>query len=206
MCIRDRRNIEIRKSVVKAAQSASSLKDKVMISDLSMKQVDAEMYQIDMNISNENDFSCDVFPMLGCTATMVVDDWGREETVETYINGSDTVYGRSVSLKIDAEKFEPLESVGLAPHETKKVIYTIAKEDVTDITSLNGNPDTIYGDVKELKDIKPVSYTHLDYKLYLGFIDLKGNLKDQGALWVFLYRCLNIKDVVNGISVICNKL
>ena len=37
------RNIEIRKSVVKAAQSASSLKDKVMISDLSMKQVDAEM-------------------------------------------------------------------------------------------------------------------------------------------------------------------
>ena len=40
----------------------------------------------------------------------------------------------------------------------------------------------------------------VDYKLYLGFIDLKGNLKDQGALWVFLYRCLNIKDVVNGIS------
>lgn len=152
------RNIEIRKSVVKAAQSASSLKDKVMISDLSMKQVDAEMYQIDMNISNENDFSCDVFPMLGCTATMVVDDWGREETVETYINGSDTVYGRSVSLKIDAEKFEPLESVGLAPHETKKVIYTIAKEDVTDITSLNGNPDTIYGDVKELKDIKLLDF------------------------------------------------
>ena len=151
-------NIEIRKSVVKAAQSASSLKDKVMISDLSMKQVDAEMYQIDMNISNENDFSCDVFPMLGCTATMVVDDWGREETVETYINGSDTVYGRSVSLKIDAEKFEPLESVGLAPHETKKVIYTIAKEDVTDITSLNGNPDTIYGDVKELKDIKLLDF------------------------------------------------
>ena len=152
------RNIEIRKGVVKAAQSASSLKDKVMISDLSMKQVDAEMYQIDMNISNENDFSCDVFPMLGCTATMVVDDWGREETVETYINGSDTVYGRSVSLKIDAEKFEPLESVGLAPHETKKVIYTIAKEDVTDITSLNGNPDTIYGDVKELKDIKLLDF------------------------------------------------
>ncbi len=152
------RNIEIRKSVVKAAQSASSLKDKVMISDLSMKQVDAEMYQIDMNISNENDFSCDVFPMLGCTATMVVDDWGREETVETYINGSDTVYGRSVSLKIDAEKFEPLESVGLAPHETKKVIYTIAKEDVTDITSLNGNQDTIYGDVKELKDIKLLDF------------------------------------------------
>lgn len=152
------RNIEIRKSVVKAAQSASSLKDKVMISDLSMKQVDAEMYQIDMNISNENDFSCDVFPMLGCTATMAVDDWGREETVETYINGSDTVYGRSVSLKIDAEKFEPLESVGLAPHETKKVIYTIAKEDVTDITSLNGNPDTIYGDVKELKDIKLLDF------------------------------------------------
>ena len=152
------RNIEIRKSVVKAAQSASSLKDKVMISDLSMKQVDAEMYQIDMNISNENDFSCDVFPMMGCTATMVVDDWGREETVETYINGSDTVYGRSVSLKIDAEKFEPLESVGLAPHETKKVIYTIAKEDVTDITSLNGNPDTIYGDVKELKDIKLLDF------------------------------------------------
>lgn len=152
------RNIEIRKSVVKAAQSASSLKDKVMISDLSMKQVDAEMYQIDMNISNENDFSCDVFPMLGCTATMVVDDWGREETVETYINGSDTVYGRSVSLKIDAEKFEPLESVGLAPHETKKVIYTIAKEDVTDITSLNGNPDAIYGDVKELKDIKLLDF------------------------------------------------
>lgn len=152
------RNIEIRKSVVKAAQSASSLKDKVMISDPSMKQVDAEMYQIDMNISNENDFSCDVFPMLGCTATMVVDDWGREETVETYINGSDTVYGRSVSLKIDAEKFEPLESVGLAPHETKKVIYTIAKEDVTDITSLNGNPDTIYGDVKELKDIKLLDF------------------------------------------------
>lgn len=152
------RNIEIRKSVVKAAQSASSLKDKVMISDLSMKQVDAEMYQIDMNISNENDFSCDVFPMLGCTATMVVDDWGREETVETYINGSDTVYGRSVSLKIDAEKFEPLESVGLAPHETKKVIYTIAKENVTDITSLNGNPDTIYGDVKELKDIKLLDF------------------------------------------------
>lgn len=152
------RNIEIRKSVVKAAQSASSLKDKVMISDLSMKQVDAEMYQIDMNISNENDFSCDVFPMLGCTATMVVDDWGREETVETYINGSDTVYGRSVSLKIDAEKFEPLESVGLAPHETKKVIYTIAKEDVTDITSLNGNLDTIYGDVKELKDIKLLDF------------------------------------------------
>ena len=40
----------------------------------------------------------------------------------------------------------------------KKVIYTIAKEDVTDITSLNGNPDTIYGDVKELKDIKLLDF------------------------------------------------
>lgn len=38
------------------------------------------------------------------------------------------------------------------------MIYTIAKEDVTDITSLNGNPDTIYGDVKELKDIKLLDF------------------------------------------------
>lgn len=36
------KNIEITNSVVKAAESASSLKDKVMISDLSMKRADAE--------------------------------------------------------------------------------------------------------------------------------------------------------------------
>lgn len=152
------KNIEITNSVVKAAESASSLKDKVMISDLSMKRADAETYQIDMTISNDNDFSCDVFPMLGCTATMVVDDWGREETVETYINDGDTFYGVETNLKVSAERFEPLISVGLAPHETKKVIYTIDKEAVTDITHLSGNPDIISGDVKELKDIKLLDF------------------------------------------------
>ena len=152
------KNIEITNSVVKAAESASSLKDKVMISDLSMKRADAETYQIDMTISNDNDFSCDVFPMLGCTATMVVDDWGREETVETYINGGDTFYGVETNLKVSAERFEPLISVGLAPHETKKVIYTIDREAVTDITYLSGNPDIISGDVKELKDIKLLDF------------------------------------------------
>lgn len=152
------KNIEITNSVVKAAESASSLKDKVMISDLSMKRADAETYQIDMTISNDNDFSCDVFPMLGCTATMVVDDWGREETVETYINGGDTFYGVETNLKVSAERFEPLISVGLASHETKKVIYTIDKEAVTDITRLSGNPDIISGDVKELKDIKLLDF------------------------------------------------
>lgn len=152
------KNIEITNSVVKAAESASSLKDKVMISDLSMKRADAETYQIDMVISNDNDFSCDVFPMLGCTATMVVDDWGREETVETYINGGNTFYGVETNLKVSAERFEPLISVGLAPHETKKAIYTIDREAVTDITYLSGNPDIISGDVKELNDIKLLDF------------------------------------------------
>lgn len=159
------KNIEITNSVVKAAESASSLKDKVMISDLSMKRTDAETYQIDMEISNDNDFSCDVFPMLGCTATMVVDDWGREETVETYINGGNTLYGVETNLKVNAERFEPLISVGLAPHETKKVIYTIDREAVTDITYLSGNPDIISGAVKELNDIKLLDFAAQEAKV-----------------------------------------
>lgn len=152
------KEVEISRRVVKAAENASSLKDKVTISDLSMKQVDAETYQIDMTVSNDNDFSCDVFPMLGCTATMIVDDWGREETVETYITGGNAFYGVGTGLNVRAERFNPMSPVGLAPHETKKVVYTMEKQWVKDITSLNGNPDTVEGDVKELNDIKLLDF------------------------------------------------
>lgn len=168
----------VKNYVVKASENVATMKDYVNISDFQVRQVDGETYQVEMTAANDNDFSCNVFPMFGCTATFVVDDWGREETVEAYLTAGgkgSSPCGYETYPNVKVESFRPQCSFGLAAHETKKIYYIIYKSQAEDISALRRNPNFVSGEVKSLEDIRLLDFSVEEAELnYLPLTVLDG--------------------------------
>ena len=111
------------------AETKNTLESNISISDVNMTEAKVcstsvdehdpqRGYAISASVTNGNDVSCDVTPYFAVDISGI-DDYGAEQTKRAVI------YGSEVFTPYGLETTRGMQSVGLAPHETKTVWYYV---------------------------------------------------------------------------------
>ncbi len=170
---------------------ANALKEKVTISDITFKEhetsdlvmgYDNIDYMVEMTVSNDNDVSCDVYPSLQATVE-VTNGYGDKSNKEIHLlrsrsNMINSPYSRMFTrdrYNADDNYDEYMIPVGLAPHETKKVIYYM------DGAYTSANSEFDFGTDGPITDVKLLDYT-VEEAPYT-YINISENLNNEtGAI------------------------
>ena len=165
------------KSQASETEDKDTLESNISVTNVSMSEVkvystsvddyDPERgYLIQATVTNDNDTSCDITPYFAVDITGT-DDYGAEQTQRVVI------YGSAVFTPYGLKSAQKMQSVGLAPHETKNVRYYVYLDGSTPLLAspltdetddeneyyATGPFDSIYSDkITSLSNIELVSF------------------------------------------------
>lgn len=134
-------------------EAENTLESNISISDVNMREAKVcstsvdeydpqRGYAISASVTNDNDVSCDVTPYFAVDIAGI-DDYGAEQTERAVI------YGSEVFTPYGVETARSMQSVGLAPHETKTVWYYVYLDESNPLLA---SPLAGEGDDAALKD------------------------------------------------------
>ncbi len=203
---------ETKDEVTAEEAEANALKENVTISDITFEGHDTTGafagydnydYVVEMTVSNDNDVSCDVYPSFQATVVWTNgygDEISRQiqllRSRSTMINSPySRMFGRD-TLSAEDNYEETLIPVGLAPHETKKVVYYMDEAYTTDGDSFDFGADGPITDLQLLDyTVEEAPYTYLNISECLDY-ETGAITNTSGERWNVVGA--NYEEVVDG--------